>query len=85
MATQNDIPVRVSGSLYRLITNGDKAALFDKNGKARTLTVSGSDRRGAPELVTDTGDSVKFTRATRPCSCKGFPWKGSYKSLADQL
>lgn len=81
-----DIPVKHDGKAYRMIISGDSVGLFDKNGLAKKLQVSGDfNGRRIPEVVTESGDPVKLTKTSRPCSCKGAPWKTGITKLLEQL
>ena len=86
MATRYDLPVRKGSKLYRLVSDGVTAGLFDRNGLAETLTVTLATKPNqVPKVAAQDGTEVKLTRASRPCSCVGMPWKNPHAELLGQL
>ena len=86
MATQNDLPIRRGGKLYRFISDGANAALFDRHGIAERLIVTAPGKGNAVPKVADAdGNPVELRRASRPCSCVGMPWKNRYSELKGQV
>lgn len=79
-----DIPVRYEGRRYRLIAEGQKAALFGKSGPAYRLDVTEYPQNRIPTMTLD-GEPFSVSRTARPCSCSGAPWSTSFRDLADAL
>lgn len=80
-----DLPVKLNGKLYRLITKDGHGALFNRGGVAKKLTVSGGDVFPAMSFADEAGDHLKLTRTGKPCSCKGKPWTQSGSALRGEL
>lgn len=80
-----DLPVKLNGKLYRLITKDGHGALFNRGGVAKKLTVSGGDVFPAMSFADEAGDHLKLTRTGRPCSCTGGIWKQSGSALRSEL
>lgn len=81
-----DLPVKMGGKSYRLITDGDTAGLFGRAGlEQRLVVVDDKNGRGIPTVTNEAGDPVSLSRTSRPCSCKGAPWKTSLSDLRGQL
>lgn len=83
---ETDLAVRRNGKTLRLVTNGDKAGLFDRSGLVETLTVDvpATAPMRMPEL--SSGDAaVSLAKASKPCSCTGAPWNQSAADLRAQL
>jgi len=86
MASPNDFPIKVDKKTYRFISDGDKAAVYGKDGITHTLAVTKYGQgRVLPTVVDENGEEFRLQRMPRPCSCKGYPWSTSYAELKGQL
>lgn len=82
-----DMAVRRDGRTLRLVTNGERAALFGKGGTVERLVVTSpaTAPMRMPELADENGAAVKLARGSKPCSCTGAPWSTSVTDLRGQV
>lgn len=83
---QYDMPVRLGGKTFRLVTDGENGGLFSQGGLAQTVTVI-ADGRGsrAPSVVDANGEALEVRKVARPCSCRGYPWNANTSTLVGEL
>lgn len=81
-----DIAVKRSGRTYRLITQGERAGLFDSSGLAETLDVVIEATAPMRMPTVAIGEKpVELRHSPRPCSCGGYPWNAQVGDLRAAL
>lgn len=81
-----DFAVKHDGKLLRFISDGDKAAIFDRDGAKQNLTITEpATGMRAPKVVDENGVAVVLSRVSKPCSCKGGVWRKRPSELVAQL